>query len=345
MPVVATKLYAPALRGPAVPRARLQRGMDALLEPGQRLGLVSAPAGFGKTTLVGTWASAAARESGGSLSVAWVSLDAADSDLGRLMAHLFTALLRAGVPVDPQALSSGALNVRAATALLTTVVNRLADLGSGTGPGMDSGDQKPGRRWLLVLDDYHAVTGPEVHEVIAYLLDHLPEQLRLVISTRSDPPLPLARLRSRGQSTEVRAADLRFTDEEADAFLNQVMGLSLESSDVEALDERTEGWAAGLQMAGLSLRGRATASDVAAFIKAFTGSNRFIVDYLADEVLAEQPEGIRDFLLRTSVLTEKIVGRLIPGWCAGTIEECGRTAAASSTTKRWRRRGCGRPSR
>ena len=160
-----------------------------------------------------------------------------------------------------------------------------------------------------MLDDYHVITSPDVHETLTYLLDNAPEQLRVLVATRSDPPLPLARLRSRGQLTEVRATDLRFTAQEASDFLNEVMGLDLTMADVEALDDRTEGWAAGLQLAGLSLRGRAGPGDVSAFIEAFTGSNRFVVDYLADEVLAQQPAEVREFLLRTSVL-ERLTGSL-----------------------------------
>ena len=160
-----------------------------------------------------------------------------------------------------------------------------------------------------MLDDYHAIEAPEVHEAVTFLLDHLPDHLHLVIATRSDPPLPLARLRSRGQLTEVRAADLRFTAAEAREFLNRVMGLDLTAADVDALEERTEGWIAGLQLAALSLRGIPERGEVAGFIEAFTGSNRFVIDYLADEVLARQPAQVRDFLLRTAVL-DRLTGPL-----------------------------------
>ena len=160
-----------------------------------------------------------------------------------------------------------------------------------------------------MLDDYHAIDAPEVHEAVTFLLDHLPDHLHLVMATRSDPPLPLARLRSRGQLTEVRAADLRFTPAEAREFLNRVMGLDLTAADVDALEERTEGWVAGLQLAALSLRGIPERGEVAGFIEAFTGSNRFVIDYLADEVLARQPAEVRDFLLRTAVL-DRLTGPL-----------------------------------
>jgi LuxR family maltose regulon positive regulatory protein len=316
MPVLVTKLHAPAQRERLVPRPRLLEAFDGLLEPGQRLGLVSAPAGFGKTTLVGDWSSSVANDADRQVSVAWVSLDEADNDLGRLMAHILTALQRAGAPVDVGFLKASgvvAMDVTAALALLTAVVNTVAETAELGGPDAASAgaagtrrvsgtDAGRSRRWLLVLDDYHVIAAAEVHETIGYLLDNLPEQLRVLVSTRSDPPMPLARLRSRGQLTELRAEQMRFTHAEAGIFLNQVLGLNLEEGDVAALDDRTEGWAAGLQLAGLSLRGRTRAQDVSDFIAAFTGSNRFVVDYLTDEVLAQQSEGVRRFLLRTSVL-------------------------------------------
>jgi LuxR family maltose regulon positive regulatory protein len=313
-PVLVSKLYAPTSRERLVPRERLLRAIDTLLEPGQRCALVSAPAGFGKTTLVSSWASAAAQDPDRCLAIAWVSLDEADNDLSRLMAHICAALERAGVPVDPRSVG-GALDVAGATAILTAVMNRVSDT-AGDSPttasdiDRDGADRAHGdRRWLLVLDDYHVVTAAEVHETLTYLVDHLPEQLRLLISTRSDPPLPVARLRARGQLTELRAGDLRVTHEDAGLFLNQVMGLDLHPGDVAAVDDRTEGWAAGLQLAGLSLRGRTGAGDVSAFIEAFTGSNRYVLDYLVDEVLTQQPDTVRDFLLRTSLL-DRLTGGL-----------------------------------
>ena len=152
---------------------------------------------------------------------------------------------------------------------------------------------------MLVLDDYHVIDAQPIHSGITFLLDHLPPQMHLVIASRSDPPLPLARLRGRGESTELRAADLRFTPDEAAAFLNEVMGLELSPDDVAALETRTEGWIAGLQLAALSMRGR---EDVPGFIRAFAGDDRYIVDYLVEEVLQRQPERVRSFLLQTSIL-------------------------------------------
>lgn len=305
--MLATKLHAPAQRERLVPRARLLAVVDGLLAPGQRLALVSAPAGFGKTTLVSGWTAAVGAHPRRSVSVAWLSLDEADNDLGRLMVHLFAALERAGMPTDDvhrlgSVSVAGGVDVATATGLLAGLVNRVAH-------AVEEDAEQHGHRWLLVLDDYHAITSPDVHETLTYLLDNAPEQVRVLVATRSDPPLPLARLRSRGQLTEVRATDLRFTAQEASDFLNEVMGLDLNMADVEALDDRTEGWAAGLQLAGLSLRGRTGPGDVSAFIEAFTGSNRFVVDYLADEVLAQQPPEVREFLLRTSVL-ERLTGSL-----------------------------------
>lgn len=244
--MLVSKLYAPRHRDSLVPRKRLLRAIDTLLEPGQRLALVSAPGGFGKTTLVVSWASIAAQDLRRPLAVAWVSLDEADNDLSRLMAHVCAALERAGVSVDPGS-AGGALDVAGATSFLTAVMNRVSGPAVDTTAAVSDVDRRDAdrddgdRRWLLVLDDYHVVKAAEVHETVTHLLDHLPEQLWLLISTRSDPPLPVARLRGRGQLTELRAANLRFTHEEAGLFLNQVMGLDLHTDEVAALDDRTEG--------------------------------------------------------------------------------------------------------
>ena len=198
-----------------------------------------------------------------------------------------------------------------ATTALTALVNAVART---TEEGQD--EQR-----VLVLDDYHVITSADAHEAMTFLLDHLPDQLHLMMATRSDPPLPLARLRSRGQLVEIRGADLRFTRDEAREFLNQAMGLELDTADVDALEERTEGWIAGLQLAALSLRAMPTRPEVEDFIEAFTGSNRFVIDYLADEVLARQPTDVRDFLLRTAVL-DRLTGPL----CDAVL---GRTGSAA----------------
>ncbi|WP_148571890.1 LuxR C-terminal-related transcriptional regulator [Nocardioides caldifontis] len=276
--VLTTKLFAPARRESTVQRPSVLRLLDATLRPGNRLTLVAAPAGFGKSTLLAEW-TVAAREAG--THVAWLSLDEGDNDLTRLLTHLVAALdaksdsierLRDGIP-----------------AAMTVLVNDLAD--------------RP--QTVLVLDDYHVLTAPVVHEAMTFLVDHAPESLHLVVATRADPPLPLARLRSRGQLTELRAKELRFTTEEAGQLLQD---LELADSDVRALTDRTEGWAAGLQLAALALRG-AEPDNASAFVEDFTGSNRFVLDYLADEVLARQPEATRDFLLRTAVL-DRLTGPL-----------------------------------
>jgi LuxR family maltose regulon positive regulatory protein len=293
-PVLATKLVAPVLRPRLVPRSRLTERLDGALRDRHRLTLVSAPAGFGKTTALGSWLTHL-REDGRSYAAAWVSLDEGDNDLGRLLDHLLAALGKAGLDVGP--LSPGTLRGPPAEAL-TLLVNAIAyAVGSA-----------PRERWVVVLDDLHAVTAPEVHEAVTFLLGTLPAQVQLVLSTRSDPPLPLARLRTRGQLTEVRAADLRFTDEEARRFLHDTMALDLDGEDVAVLADRTEGWVAGLQLAALSLRDM-DPSTATGFVAAFAGSHRFVLDYLADEVLARQPAELRDFLLATSVL-ERLTGPL-----------------------------------
>ncbi len=294
--VLATKLFAPSRRTRAVARTRLSEQLDATLDPGHRLTLVSAPAGFGKTTVLSDWV-AEMGERGPHVHTAWLSLDDADNDLTRLLTHLVASLETAGLELEAVAVLDHLPGD--ATAALTALVNALAQAGA----------HEPGVQWVLVVDDYHVLTAPEVHEATSFLLDHLPDQLHLMIATRADPPLPVARLRSRGQLVEVRGADLRFTPGEAQQFLNQAMGLDLDAGDVDALEERTEGWIAGLQLAALSLRAIPTRPEVVDFIEAFTGSNRFVIDYLADEVLARQPTGVRDFLLRTAIL-DRLTGPL-----------------------------------
>ena len=225
--------------------------------------------------------------------VAWLSLDAEDSELRRFVTHLVAAIQTASPRVGAEALalleSDRALP---AEAVLVSLVNDLDELAGPT---------------VLALDDYHVIDAPDIHESVTFLLDHLPPQVTIAITTRADPPLPLARLRGRGELLELRAADLRFTADEADAFLNHVMGLDLDPAHVAALEHRTEGWAAGLQLAALSARGRTDAGDsggVAGFVDAFTGSHRFVLDYLVEEVLNSQPDDVRGFLLDTSVLLQ-----------------------------------------
>src|SRR5215203_891404 len=250
--LLATKLYIPAPRPNRVPRPRLTERME--LGTAGPLTLISAPAGFGKSTLLSEWAHAGDRR------VAWVSLDEGDNDPVRFLSYLFTALRQLHPGLGEDALTALRHMQSPAPALfeplLTGLLNDVHALGEDL---------------VLVLDDYHVLESPAVHQAVQFVLDHLPPRLHLVIATRVDPPLPLSRLRARGQLTEIRAQDLRFTSAEAADFLNQAMGLSLSVGDVEALEERTEGWAVGLQMAALSLQGR---QDVGHFIEHFTGSNR-----------------------------------------------------------------------
>ena len=280
--LLATKLHVPRPQPGFVPRPRLVRALGEGLARGRVL--VCAPAGFGKTALLADWAD------GGGRPVAWLGLDGGDSDPARFWRYAVAALdrVRPGL-----AARVGPLLPGSPEGLVTALVNELA---------ADAGPDGV----LLVLDDYHLVDSGPVHESVAFLLENLPPGVRVVVSGRADPPLPLARLRARGQLAELRAADLRFTAEEAAALLAETAGPDLPGAAAETLTARTEGWAAGLQLAGLSLRGHA---DPAGFAAAFSGSHRFVLDYLADEVLDGQPAPVRAFLLETSVL-ERLTGEL-----------------------------------
>lgn len=276
-PLLATKLYLPPLRPNVVLRPRLVERLHAGLH--RKLTLISAPAGFGKTTLVSEWVTGCARPT------AWLSLDAGDADPTRFLLYIVAALQT----VAPM-IGEGILRVLQSSqpppidAILTALLNDITTLPDP---------------FILVLDDYHAIDAQPIDQALTFLVEHLPPQLHLVIATREDPPLPLARFRARGQLTELRATDLRFTAAEAAAFLNHMMGLRLSTDEIAALEARTEGWIAGLQLAALSMHGRA---DTASFIQAFTGSHRFVLDYLVEEVLERQPERVRSFLLHTALL-------------------------------------------
>ena len=305
--MLAAKLFAPSRRSQLVARRRLVAQLDSSLDEGQRLTLVSAPAGFGKTTLLSAWLTHLDRP-GTHTRTAWLSLDEGDNELIRLLTHLVAALQSVGLDVDPAVLE--AARTASTAAALTALVNDVTR----------ACERAAETQWVLVLDDYHTIEAAAVHEAVTFLLAHLPARLHLVVATRSDPPFPLARLRSRGQLTEIRAAELRFTRTESLDFLNRVMGLDLTTADVQALEERTEGWVAGLQLAALSLRDLPERGEVIGFIEAFTGSNRFVIDYLADEVLARQPALVRDFLLRTAIL-DRLTGPLcdaVTGGADGT---------------------------
>jgi LuxR family maltose regulon positive regulatory protein len=289
-PLIRTKLRLPFTRPGQVSRPRLQEQIvQGLRGP---LTLVTAPAGFGKTTLV------ASCIAGCGLPAAWLSLDKDDNQAGRFLHYLVAALQGADNTIGSEATQLlAALQPVPPEAVLTSLVNDL---------------DATGREIALVLDDYQFISSQAVHEAMAFLLEHCPTTLHMVIVTRSDPPLPLARLRARGQTVELRAADLRFTEPEAAQFLNDVMGLRLDAASVAALEERTEGWAAGLQMAALSVRDR---KDVVGFIEGFSGTNRYILDYLLEEVLASQPLEMQCFLLCTSILD-----RLTAPLCEAVLE-------------------------
>ena len=281
-PILATKLSVPPSRPNAVLRSRLSERLDEGLQG--RLILVSAPAGFGKTTIVSEWA-AGCRRLEPEVRPAWLSLDEGDSDPARFMTYLVAALQTVAADVGAGALGMLQSPQPPPTeAVLTALLNEITTLPHGV---------------VLVLDDYHVVDSEPVDHALAFLLEHLPPQMHLVIATREDPHLPLARWRARGQLTELRAADLRFTPSEAAEFLNRVMSLDLSAEDITALETRTEGWIAGLQLAALSIQGR---SDAAGFIRTFAGSHRFVLDYLVEEVLQRQPERARSFLLQTAIL-------------------------------------------
>jgi LuxR family transcriptional regulator, maltose regulon positive regulatory protein len=280
--LLATKLHVPGPQPGFVPRRRLVEALGEGLARGRVL--VCAPAGSGKTALLADWARGSGRP------VAWLGLDAGDSDPARFWRYAVAALDRARPGLAGRV---GPPPPGSVEGLVTALINELA-----ADPGADE--------VLLVLDDYHLVDSGPVHESVAFLLEHLPPGLRIVVSGRSDPPLPLARLRARGQLAELRAADLRFTADEAAALLREAIGADLPGQTVAALTARTEGWAAGLQLAGLSLRGQ---PDEAGFVAAFSGSHRFVLDYLADEVLERQDDQVRAFLLETSVL-ERLSGEL-----------------------------------
>jgi LuxR family maltose regulon positive regulatory protein len=285
-PLLTTKLHVPRRQRDLVARPRLSERLSRGAE--SALTLVSAPAGFGKTTLLTQWLAAAPADR---RSVAWLSLDQRDNDPWLFWTYVAGALKTAVPGVGEGVLSLLQSPEPPGEAGLATLLNDLDAISNDV---------------VLVLDDYHVIEARDVQEGMAFLLDHLPAQIHLVIASRADPALPLARLRGRGQLVEIRAADLRFTPIEAAVYLNDVMGLVLTAPDVVALEGRTEGWIAALQLAALSMQGR---EDTAAFIAGFAGDDRYIVDFLAEEVLQRQPEHVQQFLLQTSIL-DRLSGRL-----------------------------------
>jgi LuxR family maltose regulon positive regulatory protein len=275
--LLTTKLHMPPVRLELVPRRRLMEQLNAGLH--RKLILISAPAGFGKTTLVAEWVE------GGAHPFAWLSLDERDNDPARFLTYLLAALqgIDASIGRSAQAMPQGP-QPAPPEVLLSSLIN---DIAATPHP------------FVLILDDYHLIQSLVIHQQIGFLLEHQPDQMHLVIASREDPLLPLSRLRARGQMVEIRQADLQFTPEEAAEFLCQTMQLELSPSHITALQQRTEGWIAGLQLAALSIRGT---DDVPSLIQSFTGSHRYILDYLIEEVFERQPADVQDFLLRTSVL-------------------------------------------
>jgi len=284
-PLLETKLHAPRRRRGLVARPRLtDRLVEATLPS---LTLVAAPAGFGKTTLLAEWLSS---DTPANRATAWLSLDAGDNDPTVFWTYVVTALRTIAPDVGDRALSL----LRESQPLESVVASLINDLA-----GLEDDV-------VLVLDDYHVIESAELHGTMAFLVEHLPSQVHLVLGSRADPPLPLARLRARGELLEVRAADLRFTAHEAAAYFHDAMGLTLTAGDVDALEARTEGWIAALQLAALSMQGR---EDTSGFIAGFAGDDRFVVDYLAQEVLERQPDEVRTFLLETAIL-DRFTGAL-----------------------------------
>lgn len=291
LPILTTKLFVPPRPANLIPRRRLIDALNAGLN--HKLTLICAPAGFGKTTLAAAWRHAL---EGGELNgvdssppcFAWLSLDESDNDPAHFLTYVIAALQR-----DHDGLGETAVSLLQSPQppdfkhVVAYLINETAALP---------------HQIVLVLDDYHLIDNPAIHDSIAYLLDNLPPQLHLAITTRIDPPLPLARLRARRQMTEIRADDLRFTTEEAAAFLQQMWHIDVSPRHVAALEARTEGWIAGLQLAALSMQRIEDARDIASFVDAFTGSHRYVLDYLLDEVLHQQPADVQDFLLRSAIL-------------------------------------------
>jgi LuxR family maltose regulon positive regulatory protein len=300
--LLTTKLYIPPTRQELVPRPRLIEQLNDGLH--RKLTLISAPAGFGKTTLVSEWVEQLRldpkKENQIDNKIAWLSLDEGENDLARFLTYLITALQMIDSSIGQQAQtvfqSQQQLLVDPILLMLVNDITQLTD------PLLEESNKD----FVLILDDYHVIEEPSIHQAIDFLLEHQPPQLHLVILTRIDPPLPLSRLRARNQIVEIRGSNLHFSEKEVETFLNEIMNLDLTQEEIALLETRTEGWIAGLQLAAISLQGQANHQE---FIQTFSGDNRFVIDFLLDEVLLRQPEDVRRFLLRTSVLS-RICGPL-----------------------------------
>jgi LuxR family maltose regulon positive regulatory protein len=294
--LLATKFFIPPLRASLVHRQRLLDRLDECVQKGERLILISTPAGYGKTTLLVEWVQKS------NTPIAWLSLDVGDNDPVKFMTSLVFALREINPGIgDASLVNANSSQTQISSAQITSLVNDLLELPDKT---------------LIILDDYHCVNRQTIHDAVSTLVEHSPPNIQYIISTRADPPLPIARLRGRGQLTELRQNELRFTKHEAAEFLSKNQAFDLSEDDITALTNRTEGWAAGLQMAASSL---AEQRDVSGFIQAFRGSNRFILDFLIEEVLANQADEIQDFLLHTSIL-DQLCGPLCDQLISGLIE-------------------------
>ncbi len=295
--LLTTKFYIPPTRPELVLRPRLIKQLNEGLH--RKLTLISAPAGFGKTTLVTEWLDNlrldAKNETQTENKIAWLSLDEGDNDLVRFLTYFIAALNQ--IEGIDTTFGKGTLSMLLSPqpppieTILTSLINEFATISV---------------RIIFVLDDNHLIEIQPIHDVLTFLLEHFPPQMHLVIATREDPHLPLARLRSQDQLTELRVTDLRFSSSEAAEFLNQVMGLDLSAEDITALETRTEGWIAGLQLAAISLQGK---EDTTRLIKSFSGSHRLVLDYLFEEVLDQQSESVKLFLLQTAIL-DRLTGSL-----------------------------------
>jgi LuxR family transcriptional regulator, maltose regulon positive regulatory protein len=296
VPLLMTKLYIPTPGKFLVERTRLVKKLDQCLEPGRSLSLISAPAGFGKTTLISAWLTETKVAMPGRWA-AWLSIDERDNDPVIFWSYVIAALQTQQEGVGQQALSMLAEQGADFERKLAALINDLAQLAQPC---------------VVVLDDYHLVRNPIIHQSLTFFIEHAPPHIHLMIASRTDPPLPLALLRGRGKLLEIRMQDLRFSDEDAEMYLNAGIGLDLAARSVQALNHKTEGWIAGLQMAGLAMQdiaSRETVSfpakeKVSDFVNSFSGSNRFILDYLIEEVLNRQPEPIQHFLIITSILDQ-----------------------------------------
>lgn len=293
-PILQTKLYIPTSTQPHIARPHLVRALETGCQPGCHLVLVSAPAGFGKTTLVADWIRQSITKPPSPLKdrVAWVTLDSRDNDPGRFILYLLAGLQRLLPKIGQDYLDPWKTTSELALEpIFTALINQLSEI-----PGLS----------LIVLDDYHLITNPDIQKPLSYFIENLPNRTTMILISRADPPFPLARLRARGKIMELRPADLRFTHEESTVFLHQVMKIDLTEEQLAALTSRTEGWIAGLQMAALTMQSR---DDLDEFIAAFSGSHRYILDYLLEEVLGQQSEQRQEFLLRTAIL-ERMNGAL-----------------------------------